>query len=181
MNSTTDDLVVLLAEDGSQIGTAPRRTVHGPHTPLHLAFSLYLRDDRDRVLLTRRALTKATWPGVWTNACCGHPRPGESAAEAAVRRAAEELGCRVENAHPALPDFRYRAVDVHGLVENEICPVFVGRVTGPLDPDPAEVADHTWVDWPDLVGLATNTPALLSPWSVAQVTALAPHGDPWQA
>lgn len=166
------DLVVLLEDDGTPVGTAPRLSVHGTETPLHQAFSLHLFDDEGRVLLTRRALDKLTWPGVWTNSCCGHPRPGEPLEDAVRRRLREELGVEVDDLHVALPDFRYRAVDASGVVENEICPVFVGRVRGTLAPDPAEVGEHLWVAWSDLVAAARATPGVYSPWSVLQVPEL---------
>ncbi len=166
------DLVVLLDEQDRPSGTAPRREVHGPATPRHLAFSCYLFDEQGRVLLTRRALTKATWPGVWTNSCCGHPRPGERPVDAVQRRIAAELGATAVRADLVLPEFSYRAVDSSGVVENELCPVWVGRLSGPLAPDPAEVAELTWVEWDDLVALVEGMPALLSPWCVAQVPLL---------
>ena len=72
--------MILLDRHGRPAGTAPKRTVHGSDTPLHLGFSCYLIDGAGRVLLTRRAAAKATWPGAWTNACCGHPQPGRDAA-----------------------------------------------------------------------------------------------------
>ena len=118
-----DDLVVLLDERDLPVGEAPRRSVHTDRTPRHLAFSCYLFDERGRVLLTRRALEKATWPGVWTNSCCGHPRPGETAEDAVRRRVFQELGAGVDGLELVLPDFGYRAVtdrcsvaDLHGTI-----------------------------------------------------------------
>lgn len=167
-----EDLVVLLDEHDQPVGTADRTAVHSRHTPRHLAFSCYLFDDHGRVLLTRRALAKRTWPGVWTNSCCGHPRPGEPAEVAVRRRVAQELGVTVEHLELVLPDFGYTAVDASGIVENEHCPVWVGQVSGPVTPDPAEVCETAWVFWDDLTRVAETLPALLSPWSASQVPLL---------
>lgn len=172
---TTDDLVVLVDDAGEPIGTAPRATVHTTDTSLHLAFSCHLRDAAGRTLVTRRALTKRTWPGVWTNSFCGHPRPGETMAAAVRRHARHELGL-VESAvvdlEPLLPDFRYRAVDAAGIVENEVCPVFTALIDGPLDPNPDEVAEWRWVDVADLLSVVEHGPWALSPWLVDQAPAL---------
>lgn len=168
------DEVVLLDETGLPCGTAARLEVHTHDTPLHLAFSLYVLDTEGRLLLTRRALGKRTWPGVWTNTCCGHPRPEEAMTDAVRRRVAEELGLQVADAAVVLPDFRYRAVDVSGVVEHEICPVHLAVVpagTAPA-PDPDEVAEHTWVPWPQVRALVASAPALVSPWMALQVAAL---------
>lgn len=172
MSVTHTDEVVLVDESGTTLGTAPRLGVHTTDTPLHQAFSLYLFDDQGRVLITRRALAKLTWPGVWTNACCGHPRPGEELGDAVRRRLGEELGLQVEDLQLVLPDFRYRAVDASGIVEHELCPVLVGRASGDLQPDPDEVAEHAWVAWADLVAAMRATPAVYSPWSALQVPLL---------
>ncbi|MBK8755710.1 MAG: isopentenyl-diphosphate Delta-isomerase [Actinomycetales bacterium] len=150
--SADGDDVVLLDEGGNPIGAADRRTVHTDRTPLHLAFSTYLFDVDDRLLLTQRAHDKVTWPGVWTNSCCGHPRPGEDPrtqpADAFGRSSthidAGELRC-------VAPDFRYRAIDAHGVVEHEMCPVYVAEIDGtgqdPRRADPREIADSRWVPW----------------------------------
>ncbi|HMO11298.1 MAG TPA: isopentenyl-diphosphate Delta-isomerase, partial [Actinotalea sp.] len=113
------ELVVLLDETGEPSGTADKATVHTARTPLHLAFSCHVLDTEDNVLITRRALAKQTWPGVWTNTVCGHPGPGEPFEEAVRRRARFELGLELGAISPAVPDFRYRATDASGLVENE--------------------------------------------------------------
>lgn len=161
------EMVILLDEDGTRIGTADKATVHTSDTPLHLAFSCHVLDDRGLVLVTRRSLAKLTWPGVWTNSVCGHPQPDESFEDAIRRRAADELGLEVHDVTVVDPDFRYRAVDAGGLVENEICPVYTARTTGRPDPDPAEVMEHAWVD-PAALGVAVRTaPWAFSPWLVA--------------
>ena len=167
----SQDLVVLLDDAGQSIGTAPKTDVHHGSTPLHLAFSCYLFDGAGRVLLTRRALHKGTFPGVWTNSFCGHPSPGETLDDAVVRRARQELGVTVEDLRCVLPDFRYRAVDAAGVLENEICPVFCGRALGPVTADPEEVMDCAWVPWDQLLAAAQFGWAL-SPWAMEQIPLL---------
>ena len=167
-----EDHVILLDSDGSPRGLAPRATVHSIDTPLHLAFSCHLVREDGAVLLTRRALSKRTWPGVWTNAFCGHPRQGESLEEAISRHASGELGLQVREVRPVLPDFRYRAVDASGIVENEICPVFTAIPQGQPVPSPEEVMDLRWVTADELAALARLAPWTLSPWAVAQLEQL---------
>lgn len=166
------DEVVLVDDEGQQVGTAPRFAVHTHETPLHRAFSVYIFDADGRTLITRRALTKVAWPGVWSNSCCGHPRPGESTPEAIARRVGEELGMQVRDIEVALPGFRYRAVDASGVVENEICPVYVARSDGAPEPHPDEVMDFAWVPWEDAVASLTSAPQVFSPWMVLQVPPL---------
>ena len=164
--------VVLLAEDGTPIGTADKATVHTTDTPLHLAFSCHLFDGEGRILVTRRALGKATWPGVWTNSFCGHPGPGEAFEDAVRRRARDELGAEIDNLTPVLPDFRYRAVDAAGIVEYEVCPVYTATIVGALDPSPDEVAEWTWADPRTLLTAVEATPWAFSPWLTLQLPAL---------
>jgi geranylgeranyl diphosphate synthase, type I len=175
-----EDLVELVDEAGLVIGHESRATVHRRNTPRHRAFSVYLIDAAGRVLLTRRALSKLTWPGVWSNSCCGHPRPGETDVAAVHRRVHEELGVEVRGVEVMLPDFGYTAADPSGLVENEHCPVYRAFVvdTAVLRPDPDEVMDYQWLTWPDLIAAAERVPGLLSPWAVAQVRTLASSRDP---
>ncbi len=163
------ELVVLLDADGTPCGQLDKREVHTTDTPLHLAFSCHVFDEQGRVLLTRRAIGKQTWPGVWTNSVCGHPAPGESMSAAIGRRAAQELGLQLAGLEPMLPDFRYRAVDASGLVENEVCPVFGASAVGSVLADPSEVMDWQWTE-PQLVRQAVLVaPFAFSPWLVRQV------------
>lgn len=163
------DHVILMDEDRNPRGLAPRTTVHTATTPLHLAFSCHVVREDGLVLLTRRALTKRTWPGVWTNSFCGHPRQGESFADAVGRHAAHELGLDVREVREVLPDFRYRAVDASGVVENEICPVFVADAAGEPTPNPDEVMDLRWAAPDDITALVDLASWALSPWMVSQV------------
>lgn len=165
----TPELVVLLSDDGSRTGTTAKATVHTSDTPLHLAFSCHLYNDRGEVLVTRRALAKSTWPGVWTNSFCGHPAPDEAQEAAIVRRAARELGATVADIAPVLPDFRYRAVDASGIVENEICPVYSARVVGDIAPAADEVEEYAWVTPEALRAAVTAAPFAFSPWLVMQL------------
>lgn len=176
--TAVDELVVLVNEHGDPIGTEHKSRVHHSDTPLHLAFSLYLFDPTGRILMTRRALNKATWPGVWTNSCCGHPLPAESMEDAVRRRLDAELHLQVTDLRCVLPDFAYREQDASGVWENEICPVFTGRVLtdGTIAANPAEVMDWSWTDWADLVTAMSGAAFAFSPWAVHQVDQMrAPH------
>lgn len=178
LTEATAERVVLLGPDREPVGTQLKSEVHGVDTPLHLAFSCYVFDDADRLLMTRRALGKRTWPGVWTNTCCGHPAPGEDMTDAIGRRLLTELGLQVDVLTCALPDFAYRAVDASGVVENEFCPVYTARALHPdasVTANAAEVMDWRWVPWDDLVAAAGRTPFAFSPWAVQQVMLLPPR------
>jgi isopentenyl-diphosphate delta-isomerase len=175
------ELVVLLDEQGEAVGTADKKTVHHARTPLHLAFSCYVYDGQGRVLVTRRALGKPTWPGAWTNSVCGHPGPGEAITDAVRRRAVDELGIGLLDVRLALPTFRYRAVMPDGVTENEMCPVFVAATADAVRPDPAEVDSFEWVGWQVFRAAVLDGSREVSPWCVEQVRALAPDprtGEP---
>lgn len=164
--------VVLLAEDGARLGTSPKHAVHSAHTPLHLAFSCHVFRADGSMLVTRRAIVKRTWPGVWTNSFCGHPGPDETIAEAVHRRAVEELGASVRDVELVVPDFRYRAVDASGIVENEICPVHTATLEGELSPDPTEISQWEWVRPDDLAEAVARAPFAFSPWLAQQLPLL---------
>jgi isopentenyl-diphosphate delta-isomerase len=175
--------VVLLHEDGTSAGTAPKAEVHHADTPLHLAFSCYVLDERGRLLVTRRASGKRTFGGVWTNSACGHPAPGEPIAEAVRRRVQQELGVVLDDLWLVLPQFRYRA-EMNGVAENEMCPVFVATTGDAVRLDPDEVDDHEWVDWAHFRASVLDGSRDISPWCLDQVRLLpqdlagAPAADP---
>jgi isopentenyl-diphosphate Delta-isomerase len=163
-----EELVVLVDEHGRPSGTAAKASVHHAATPLHLGFSCYVFDAEGRVLVTRRALCKRTWPGVWTNSFCGHPAPNERIVDAVHRRARQELGLMIDSAVCVLPDYRYRATAADGTVENELCPVYCVRAVGAVEPAPTEVMEHIWVSWHDLRS-AAELPWTISPWAAEQI------------
>lgn len=170
------ELVVLVDDEGSPIGTMPKDQVHTADTPLHAAFSCFGFDGAGRFLLTRRALTKKTWGGVWTGTCCGHPLPDEDPADAVARRMHDELGLVPTSIELVLPRFRYRAVAPDGVVENELCPVYLVALTGDPGPDPAEVAEWRWVGVAHLVTAVRATPFVFSPWLALQLEELLAQG-----
>lgn len=181
--SVTPEQVVLLDEGGNDIGVADKVAVHHADTPLHLAFSCYVLDEQGRLLVTRRAAHKRTFGGVWTNSACGHPAPGEPIADAVRRRVRQELGLGLDDLWLVLPMFRYRA-EMDGVVENEMCPVFVATTMDAIRLDPDEVDDHEWVDWLQFRTGVLDGSREISPWCLEQVSQLpedlanAPAADP---
>lgn len=166
-----NEQVVLVDEDGAPIGVADKATVHGARTPRHLAFSCYGFRGDGRLLVTRRADDKATFPSVWTNTACGHPAPGETPADAAARRLRYELGVQPTDLRMVLPDFAYRAFD--GVIEeNELCPVLVCRISGDPDPRPDEVGEWGWWTWSRFLAAAADPDSGLSAWARLQAPLL---------
>lgn len=157
-----DEMVVLVNENNEPIGAAPKRSVHGRETPLHRGFSLFLLNSGGEVLLQQRSRSKPTWPGEWSNSCCGHPMPGESVEDAAARRAAKELGIRITAPRNVLPDYRYR-VEKNGIMENETCPVLVALASEEPMPNPSEVMAVRWVRWEEFVRSIEECDAF-TPW-----------------
>lgn len=156
-----DERVILVDPDDQPLGSAPKLEVHRTGA-LHRALSVFVTDGRGNVLLQRRAAVKYHSPGLWSNTCCGHPRPGEATSLAAARRLADEMGvfCALEPAGT----FLYRATLGDDLVEHEIDHVYVGRWTGTPHPDPDEVEAWRWVAVDELPRQLDARPAEFTAW-----------------
>jgi isopentenyl-diphosphate delta-isomerase len=129
------------------LGTEEKLTAHRAGV-LHRAVSVIVRNSRGELLLQRRALGKYHSGGLWSNACCGHPRPGESVVAAGERRLREEMGVSCALApHTA---FVYRAALGGALVEHEYDHILVGTTDDEPAPDPTEAMSWEWVE-PDLL------------------------------
>jgi len=135
--------VILVTPDDQPLGAEEKLKAH-LEGKLHRAFSVFIFNSQGEMLLQRRALHKYHSPGLWSNACCSHPRPGEDSEAAAHRRMKEEMGfyCHIERAF----QFTYKAEFDNGLTENELDHVFIGEYNGVVQPDREEVAEYRWID-----------------------------------
>lgn len=143
----TTEQVILVDEQDRELGAAEKMRVHRVGA-LHRAFSVFVFDSRGRLLLQKRAKGKYHSGGLWSNTACGHPRPGEATADAALRRLGEEMrfGCELRRAF----GFIYRAELDNQLVEHEFDHVFTGQFDGEPAPDSSEVEDWRWVGLEEL-------------------------------
>lgn len=158
------EYVVLVDEQNNEIGIAPKESVHTKNTPLHRGFSVFVFNKKNELLLTRRALGKKTFPGIWTNTVCGHPGKDESVIDAAKRRLAYELGLVVDAIKEITP-YRYQCSDMHGIEENEICPILIGYTNSDPQPHDDEVDDWKWIQWDEFMDDIKKHPDVYSPWS----------------
>lgn len=138
-----DEQLILVDAADREIGYLGKGACHTGAGRLHRAFSIFIFNERDEVLLQQRSVHKPLWPLYWSNSCCSHPRRGETLAVAARRRLREELGlaCTLR----FLFKFEYQAQYAEAAAEHELCSVFVGRSTAPVHVDRAEIADWRWV------------------------------------
>jgi isopentenyl-diphosphate Delta-isomerase len=134
----SDEPLILVDESNRATGSSGKTAVHRAGL-LHRAFSIFLVDDRGRLVLQQRSTKKYHSGGLWANSCCGHPRPGEHTVTAAGRRLREELGISARLSFGFFA--RYQAPLDNGMHENELVYVYFGRLTSEPRPDPAEVAD----------------------------------------
>jgi len=161
--AVNDDQIVLVDKQNRVLGTAPKLETHNANTPLHRAFSLFLFNSKGELLLQQRSSKKQTWPLVWSNSVCGHPMLNESNKDAVIRRLEFELGIKLKEVHEILPDFSYRA-EKDGIVENELCPVFVAFTEDKPIPNTDEIENIRWIKWQDFIKEIEEKPGNYSVW-----------------
>ena len=174
---TVEDNARLIAVDehDREIGTVEKMAAHRQGL-LHRAFSIFVFDDADRLLLQRRARGKYHSGGLWSNTCCSHPRVGESLLDASHRRMREEMGfdCPLD---PVF-SFLYRATLGGGLVEHEYDHVLAGRFQGTPAPDANEVEDWEWASLPVVRSRLADNPNAFTTWFKQALDGLQARGLP---
>jgi isopentenyl-diphosphate delta-isomerase len=153
--------VILVNEADIPVGKMEKIEAHRKAL-LHRAFSVFIFDGEGRMLLQRRADGKYHSPGLWTNACCSHPRPEEDTEAAALRRLREELGFATPLTR--LFAFTYRSEYDNGLTEFEFDHVFVGHYDAAIHPDPAEVSDYCYRSVDEIRADLQSYPARYTTW-----------------
>lgn len=153
--------IILVDENDVQVGTGEKMAVHEAGK-LHRAFSIMIFNSRGELMLQKRAKEKYHCGGLWTNACCSHPRPGETLAEATKRRLAEEMGmvCELEE----IFSFIYKSSFSNGLTEHEFDHVFVGQFDGEPNLNPSEAEAWRWNSWKDLLVDIDRNQNNYTPW-----------------
>ena len=161
LGATDNDTILLVDDADAPLGTAPKLDAHRRGLK-HRAVSALVRNTRGMMLLKRRAAGKYHSAGLWTNACCSHPRPDESNADAAGRRVMEEMGVDCE----LQPLFvgHYRAEVSNDLIEDEVVHVFGCTFDGTVAPDPKEASDWKWVPFEELRADLAANPARYTVW-----------------
>lgn len=156
--------VELVTPSGEALGSCPVAEAHRAPGRLHRAFSVFWSDGSERLLLQRRAWHKSRFPGLWSNACCSHPAPGDDLLGSAAARLDEELGLR-DAQLGRVGVFTYRAGDpATGFVEHEYDHVLLGQGGCPADVDPAEVSEWRWVRLPALRDELADRAEEFTPW-----------------
>ncbi len=161
-NTPIKEYVILVDENNREIGQEEKLKTHEIGA-LHRAFSVFIFDKNKHMLLQKRAYTKYHSAGLWSNTCCGHPRPGEETIVAAKRRLFEETGiiCHLRPAHV----FTYRAeLSQTNLIEHEIDHVFYGFYNGEPSPNKDEIAQMRWIGNQELSQELLQQPQAFTAW-----------------
>lgn len=153
--------VILVDENDNPVGEAEKMQAHIDGL-LHRAFSVFIFNEKGQMLLQQRALGKYHSGGLWTNACCSHPVPGETTEEAALRRLQEEMGFAVPV--EKVFDFAYKAAFDNGLTEYEFDHVFTGSYDGAVNYNPAEVMDFSYRSMDDISHSLQMNPEQYTAW-----------------
>ncbi len=162
-----EEKVILVDEHDNQIGTEEKMSAHRAGK-LHRAFSIFVFDDKKRMLLQRRALSKYHSGGLWTNTCCSHPREHEQVMDAAHRRLKEEMG--FDTKLKEVFSFTYFAELDKGLKEHEFDHVLVGKYTGKdIRPDPNEVDSFRWATLEEVAEDMKERPNQYTAWFVISI------------
>ena len=156
-----EDKIILVNEHDDMVGIMDKMEAHKQGL-LHRAFSVFIFNSKGEMLLQQRALTKYHSGGLWTNACCSHPAPGEKTKEAAQRRLMEELG--FETPIEKIFDFVYKAEFDNGLTEHEFDHVFAGEYEGNVDVDPEEVKDYCYKGISEIKNMLQENPQKFTAW-----------------
>ena len=171
MDETQDSLILVNLYD-EITGFASKEEAHTGDGILHRAFSIFLFDDRGKLLLHERSQQKPLWPGFWTNSCCSHPRRGENVTAAASRRLQEELG--VEASPKYVYKFHYKAKYLDIGSENENCSVFLARITRDqaLEINREEISDFRWMTLKEVDRWIKSDRKIFTPWFLMEWVAL---------
>lgn len=159
--NTFQEHVVLVDESDTATGVMEKMAAHdGPH--LHRAFSVFIFNSAGEMLLQQRAASKYHSPLLWTNACCSHPRQGESVMQAATRRLAEEMGMACELKE--LYTFIYMAEVGNGLTENELDHVLAGTTDATPTINTDEVEDYKYLSISKIKQQIAQHPERFTEW-----------------
>lgn len=153
--------VILVTDRDQPVGEEWKIEAHRKGL-LHRAFSVFVFNKKGEMLLQRRALSKYHSPGLWTNTCCSHPRPGEETKDAALRRLLEEMGFITEI--NKIFDFVYKAEFDNGLTEYEFDHVFAGEYEGDINPDSQEVEEYCFQPMNEIKEAIQDNPAQFTVW-----------------
>lgn len=156
-----EELVILVDENDEQIGTMPKMEAH-EKALLHRAFSVFVFNNENKLMLQQRAEHKYHSPLLWTNTCCSHQREGESNVEAGRRRLMEEMGF-VTDLQESI-SFIYKAPFDNGLTEHEFDHILIGYFDNQPNINPEEVADWKWMDLEEVKLDIQNRPDIYTEW-----------------
>ena len=157
----TEEQVILVNENDEQIGLMPKMEAHEKGV-LHRAFSVFIFNDKNELMLQQRALEKYHSPGLWTNTCCSHQRDGETSLEAGVRRLQEEMGFTTHLKETT--SFIYKAPFDNGLTEHELDHILVGSYNDIPEINTDEVASWKWMPLEDVKADIATQPDLYTAW-----------------